>query len=297
MLKRNDLRIRDPFVVLEGGRYYMTGTDFAPGVIRLYESADMENWEEPTVIFALPSEPTWIDAAKDLWAPEIHRYHGRFYLFFSPCGKSGRRGTQIAVADCVSGPYRMVKNGPATPKAQSCIDGTLYVEGGTPYIVYSHDWPDCLRPGSDIFEGEIAAVALDENLCEAVGEPFILFRGGEPGFTKTDPVNPQWGGRARFGTDAPFLHRTPSGKLLLLWSPYFDKTYFVFGALSEGGSIRGPWHHQPKPIFADNGGHAMLFHDPKDGLSMAIHCPETYGRERLRVLRAEDRDDTLVLHE
>ena len=141
-IKREDLRIRDPFLLPHEGVYYLCGSG-AEKSLSIYRSTDLEYFEELPPIFTI-EEDSW--AEKDTWAAEIHEYMGKFYLFVSLFDKNGLRDTQVAVSDTPDGRYVPVKNAPITPANQSCIDATLFVDGDVPYIVYSHDWPDHFVP-------------------------------------------------------------------------------------------------------------------------------------------------------
>jgi beta-xylosidase len=101
MLKRRDIRIRDPFILYEGGKYYMYATT-GEKTLSYYFGSDLENWEYGGVVFEIPDD-FW--AYKDVWAAEVHRYKGKFYLFVSLLGKNGLRGTQIAVSDTPNGKF------------------------------------------------------------------------------------------------------------------------------------------------------------------------------------------------
>ena len=118
-------------------------------------------------------EGSW--AYKDLWAPEVHLYKGKYYMFLSLLGKNGLRGTEISFSDSPEGFFIPVCNNPLTPLDKSCIDGTLFVEDGRPYMVYSHDWPDNYIEELGVYIGEIWAIELNEDLNDSVGEPFVLF--------------------------------------------------------------------------------------------------------------------------
>ena len=122
MLKRSDIRVRDPYILYESGVYYMYTTSTTKE-LSCYKSTDLENWEEGGVIFEI-TDDSW--ACKDLWAPEVHKYKGRYYLFISILGKNGLRGTQIAACDSPCGRFIPLVNRPVTPIKQSCIDGTLF---------------------------------------------------------------------------------------------------------------------------------------------------------------------------
>lgn len=318
MRKTEDIRIRDPFVVAHGRMYYLYGAgrhewgDFDENAIYVFRSTDLENWEEPTPVFFLPrAEEFW--GCADLWAPEVHLYNGKFYLFVSILGKPGFgtpqdavgavseeelafrhliRGTQIAVCDTPDGEFRPVANRPGTPVGPSCIDGTLYAEDGRPYHIYSHDWPHNFRDDIDCYDGEIMAVEMTPDLTENVGEPFLLFRSSEAGRQPCEHICPEGTVRYRYGSDAPFLSKMANGSLLLTWSPIPEGNYLVVAAVSKSGSIRGPWEHLEMPIFDKNGGHAMFFNTFDGRRMMCIHCPECPPYERATFLEVEEDGDT-----
>ena len=135
MYKISEIKIRDPYVVVYKNMYYLYKS--LGKQIIAYKSTDLENWDDFVVVYDFP-ENSW--KIKDLWAPEVHLYKGKYYLFVSSMGKNGNRGTDISVADTPDGPFVPIVDGPATPEGENCIDGTLYVEDGIPYIVYSDDW-------------------------------------------------------------------------------------------------------------------------------------------------------------
>lgn len=146
MIKTEDLRIRDPFVLVSGGLYYLyRSTEDEGNTVSVHVSRDLKTWSEPKVIYRL-AENSW--GYKDLWASEVHFYKGKYYMFLSLMGKNELHGTEISVCDTPDGIFTPLTNVPATPASESCIDGTLYCENGAPYIVYSADWPhkfDALR--------------------------------------------------------------------------------------------------------------------------------------------------------
>ena len=76
----------------------------------------------------------------------------------------------------------------------------------------------------------------------------------------------------------------PEVTKFLTWSPYPIDHYIVAGAISESGSIKGPWKHYDTPLFDRNGGHAMFFDDSEGKKKMCIHCPERPPFERALIL-------------
>ena len=294
MMKLREITMRDPYILPYEGAYYLYGTvgaDRGETSLYVYRSTDMENWEEPVTIFTLTPE-FW--GVQDLWAPEVHIYNSKFYLFFSVKGENGLRGTQIAVCDTPDGTFVPVVDHAATPLDQSCIDGTLYIENGTPYMVYSHDWPDTYFEEGNYYLGEIYAVEMNADLTEAVGEPFLLFTGLDAPLSANAPTPCEWMGKSsiRYGTDGPFMTRLSDGRLLLAWSPIPALNYVVLGAVSDSGSIHGTWRHLDQPIFDNNGGHPMFFDDFDGKKKMAIHWPEVWADEHPLVLDVEEKDGT-----
>lgn len=295
-MKRRDIRIRDPFILYENGVYYMYATS-GDQTLSHYRSADLENWEEGGVSFEIPKD-FW--AYKDVWAGEVHKYKGKYYLFVSLLGRNGLRGTQIAVSDKPDGEFVPLVDRAVTPLDQSCIDGTLFVCDGKPFILYSHDWPDNYVEEKEAYVGEIWCSELEEDLTAMKGDPMRLFASDEVPISKATPDNITWEGRRikRYGSDAPFVQRLPSGALYLTWSPYLDDHYVVLGAISKSGNIFGPWEHLDTPLFEDNGGHAMFFNDAIGRKIMCIHAPERHMLERAHLYHmAEDENYLKILAE
>ena len=271
MLKREEIRIRDPYIYAdkEKGCYYMYGTtalengsSAAGNTFSVYRSTDLENFEGPDVIFDGSKHGFWAD--RDFWAPELHKYKGKYYLFGS-CRAEGKcRATHIFVCDTPDGEFRPLADKPITPADWYCLDGTLWVENGVPYMVFCHEW-------TQIKNGEICAVQLSDDLSEPVGEPFLLFRASDnPSVSETRP------GSGKYVTDGPFLY-TEDGKLNMIWSSFYKGKYLVL--LAQSDSIRGKWEHK-EPRFDFDGGHAMLF-ECLDGKRMiSLHRPNIIDKER-----------------
>ena len=148
MLDIKEIRIRDPFIFTDkkNSCYYMYGTPaLENGSIRarttfsVYKTYDLKSFEAPVVAFDGEACGFWAD--RDFWAPELHEYKGKFYLFGS-CKSADRcRATQIFVSDSPMGPFSPLSDKPVTPEDWECLDGTLYVSReGKPYMVFCHEW-------------------------------------------------------------------------------------------------------------------------------------------------------------
>lgn len=271
MLKRNEINIRDPFVLVHEGKYYLYGTRgnecWGTGTgLDCYVSNDLENFEEPVVVF-LPPKDFWAD--RNFWAPEVHKYKDSFYMFVSFKAEGVCRGTQILKADSPLGPFEIHSDGPVTPRDWECLDGTLYIEeaeGGKPYIVFCHEWVQ-------VVDGEICAIPLSDDLQRPVGEPKLLFHASEAPWI----VDIRGG---NYVTDGPFMYRYNDGKIVLLWSSFGKEGYTLALAHSESNTIAGPWIQDPKLLFSKDGGHGMLFKNLEGKLMGALHSPNINGEER-----------------
>ena len=222
---------------------------------------------------------------------------GKFYLFVSLLGKNGLRGTQIAVSDTPRGPFAPLVPRAVTPQDQSCIDGTLYVHEGKPYIFYSHDWPDNYVAEKSAYVGELWAAELEEDLTAIKGDPWLVFASDESPISKSTPHHITWEGKKsmRYGSDAPFLQKLSDGSLLLTWSPYLQNNYVVLSVVSKSGSVFGPWEHLPEPLFDQNGGHAMFFRDLEGRNIMCLHAPEKGPLERACLFEVAETDGVMKI--
>lgn len=271
MLERQEIRIRDPFILTDkkAGCYYMYGTtNLVDGSLvaypkfSVYKSYDLESFEEPKVIFDGEKCGFWAD--RDFWAAEVHEYRGKYYLFGS-CKADGKcRTTEIFVSDTPDGEYVPVSSRNITPEGWECLDGTFLVEDGKPYMVFSHEWVQ-------VGDGEIWATELSEDLSHSVGEPFMLFKASDnPNVSALD------GKDGCYVTDGPFLYRDGE-KLKMIWSSFYGGRYLVLDA--EADTLRDVWHHGGSRFDFD-GGHAMIF-ETLDGKRMiSLHAPNKAGLER-----------------
>ena len=273
MLDNTAINIRDPFIVPDPAakRYYLFGTrgqdtwEGRPEGFDVYVGSDLEHWEGPFPAFR-PAEGFWSD--RNYWAPEVHAYQGRYYMFASFKAENVCRGTQILSSAVLSGPYEPLTERPITPAWWECLDGTLHVDGrGTPWIVFCHEWVQ-------VHDGEVCAMPLSDDLRQPAGTPMLLFCASEAPWITPDS------GQSDFVTDGPFLYRALNGELLLLWSSFTNGSYALGVARSLSGDIRGPWSQDAQPLYTADGGHGMLFRTFEGQLMLTVHRPNTSRDER-----------------
>ncbi len=271
-MKRTDINIRDPFVLVHGGTYYLYGTRGATcwgpaDGFDVYVSADLENWDGPHECFH--NDGTfWAD--RHYWAPEVHFYRGAFYMLASFKREDVHRGTAILRAETPLGPFVPHSHGCVTPGDWECLDGTLYISrAGKPYMVFCHEW---VQAG----DGEILALPLTDDLRAAAGEPRLLFRASQAPWVQAVHHS---SGMEGYVTDGPFLWRTADGTLLCLWASFSQGGYTQGVAVSDNGEIDGHFT-QAEPLFMDDGGHGMVFRALDNQLYLTLHSPNRTPLER-----------------
>lgn len=285
-MKRQEIHIRDPFIMQDGGAYYLYGStdrNIWSGECRTFEAYrthDLTDFEGPFTVFARP-ESFW--ANEQYWAPEVHYYRGAYYMFAAFHSKAEGRRCQILRSSLPLGPFEQFCP-PFTPAGWECLDATLWVEDGVPYSVFCHEW-------LQITDGSMELVRLRGDLSGPEGEPTTLFHASDAVWVREADCN----GFKGFITDGPFVHKLKSGKLVMIWSSCTDDSAYAVGmAVSDGGSIKGPWRHIEKPLFDSDGGHACLFRfDGK--LYVTLHAPNVVGFERPAIYEVFEGDDRLIL--
>jgi arabinan endo-1,5-alpha-L-arabinosidase len=293
-MHREAIQIRDPFIlpVPAMRKYYLFGTTDkncwrGPGEgFDYYYSADLNAWNGPFPAFR-PDSRFW--GVTNFWAPEVHCWQGRYYMFASFKAPQRYRGTQILGADQPSGPYTPLTDGPITPPDWQCLDGTLYVDlDGQPWIVFCHEWVQ-------VHNGAIYALPLSSDLTRAVGRPLFLFTASESPWVARAawPEQDPKFGFPNYVTDGPFLFQTSTGTLLMLWSSLGAQGYAMGLARSTTGLLVGPWEHEREPIWGQNGGHGMIFKSFDGRLYLTLHTPNETPNERPVFIELEDLGHTV----
>ena len=111
-MKANEIYMRDPFVYTEGDVAYLVGTTdenawggAAHGFLG-YKTKDLIEFEGPFPLFE-KEKGFW--AEENFWAPELHKYGDKYYLFASFKAEGKRRASQALVSDSPFGRYRRIR--------------------------------------------------------------------------------------------------------------------------------------------------------------------------------------------
>lgn len=284
----NDIHIRDPYILADdrSKKYYLYGSigqnvweGKAIG-FDVYASENLEAWEGPFPAFR-PSSGFW--AYRHFWAPEVYFLDNRYYMFASFKAENTNRVTGVLVSDHPAGPFELHAKS-LTPENWECLDGTLYLEEGSPWMVFCREWVE-------VKDGEIYAVRLRDDLSGTIGDPVLLFRASEASWAQGVGDKQE-----NYVTDGPFLFTFQNGSLSMLWSTIGEKGYTMGLAYSPSNSILGPWVQEPEPLFSENGGHGMLFKTFEGDLMLAIHTPNQQPDERPVLFKAIEKNGHLSIH-
>ena len=278
-----DINIRDPFVLFENDKYYMYGTraaDFGKktGGFDVYVSDNLVDWSKPKACFN--SDAFGLNREVN-WATEVHKYKDAYYMLATFTRDNGLRGTFSLRADSPLGPFKPHSKKALTPQDWECLDGTLYVDkNGDPYLAFCHEH-------TQIVDGTVCFIKLNDDLSESIGEPVYLFSGSSPYYIDEKPQG------EHYITDGPFMYRTSDGELLMVWSTFINHQYAQCLAKSNNGEINGNFVHLP-PLITDDGGHGMVF-GSKDGLMLTFHTPNKTGCEHPTFVKIKDTGSSIEI--
>jgi hypothetical protein len=274
------IRLSDPAVLADQktGMYYMTGTG---GM--MWRSSDLKRWEGPFVVTSFEAD-SWMGPHPMIWAAELHQTgDGKYYYFATFTNREvkidtvrgnviERRACQVLRADEPMGPYRAFGDATYLPAGRPTLDGTFWRDtDGKPYMVFCGEW-------LQNWNGTIEKIELKPDLSGTVGEPKVLFRASDSPWSREKDENGQvtW----NKVTDGPWLFRTGTGRLGMLWTSWVFGDYTQGVAYSQSGTLDGPWLQEPEPVTPPNYGHSMLFQrfDGQWMMSVHSHSQDAYGR-------------------
>lgn len=278
---RDSIILSDPCILADSATqaYYMTGTG---GM--LYTSKDLNDWTGPYQV-AQTDPNSWMGRRPQIWAAELHQYKGKYYYFATFTNEAikidtvrgnviPRRASHVLVSDKPEGPYRPMADATYLPENQPTLDGTFWVDkDGKPYMIYCGEW-------LQNWDGTMEKIELKPDLSGSLGEGKLLFRASDSPWSREVED-----GRVRPNkvTDGPYLFRTATGRLGMIWTSWIDDVYTQGVAYSESGTLDGPWVHEPKPITPPNFGHGMLFRALDGSWLMSVHSHKNVNGRYIRV--------------
>ncbi len=277
----DSIRLSDPFILADKNTsmYYMTGTGG-----KLWKSKNLKNWTGPFNVVKIDSS-SWMGKQPMIWAAELHYYKGKYYYFATFTNKNvkidtvkgnviERRACHVLVSDKPDGPYEPMKDSTYLPANKPTLDGTLWIDkDGKPYMVYCYEW-------LQNWDGTIEKIELKPDLSGPIGEGKLLFRASESPWSREKPDGKIVPNKV---TDGPYLFRTGTGRLGMIWTSWIYDVYTQGVAYSQSGTLDGPWLQEKDPITPPNYGHGMLFTTFGGKPLMSLHSHKDIKGNYLRI--------------
>jgi xylan 1,4-beta-xylosidase len=247
----------DPSILKDGDDYYMTFSSFDayPGLV-IWHSRDLVNWQ--------PIGPTLFKNVGSVWAPELIKHKGRYYIYFP--GISPNRSNYVIWADNIRGPWSApidLKLTRIDPGHAVGPDGKRYLFMSAGELVpLSDDGLSTTGPSKKIYDGwKYPSDWIVEGFAQE--GPKILKRGDYYYMVL-----------AEGGTSGP-----PTGHMVVV---------------ARSKTIEGPWENSPyNPVLRTQSkderwwskGHGTLVEGPGGQWWMVYHAYEngfyTLGRQTL----------------
>ncbi|HYO54151.1 family 43 glycosylhydrolase, partial [Archangium sp.] len=146
LVRSANMGCADPGLDYDNGIYYLVCTNRNT---RYYTSSDLVNWVGHDMSITFPS---WVQSTTDVWAMELEKINGTWYLYFSAPDKNnpaaaGGYHKSIGVLKASAMTDNMtwtpassaVASAPlVTKNLSSVIDPFVYNDNGQLYIFYNH---------------------------------------------------------------------------------------------------------------------------------------------------------------
>ena len=309
-----DVAFGDPYILDDGnGNYYMYGTGAgAKDGFVVYTSQDLVNWDNGGQVFYGNTTDSWSTA--NFWAPEVYKFEGRYYMFYSADWKvnTTNEGENfkigVAVSDSPTGPFEDMMDRPIFDPGYPIIDANIYQdEEGKFYLYYSRacykhpveseiaEWAREQNLFDEIEESWIYGVELSPDFMSVVSEPILLL---SPPSTMDDE-QAEWESRSvtsgevnRRWTEGSFIFKH-SGQYYMMYSAnHFGGEHYAVG-YATGPSPLGPFTKADNnPVIEKNTkkggqvtgtGHNMVLFSPDNNQMYTIYHGRTEktGDERV----------------
>lgn len=280
-LTLDSIHLSDPFILADKktNMYYMTGTG---GL--MWKSKNLKLWDGPYQV-AQTDPKSWMGPHPMIWAAEIHPYKGKYYYFATFTNRAvkidtvqgkviERRASHVLVSDNPDGPFKPMEDPTYLPADKPTLDGTFWVENGIPYMIYCYEWLQNLN-------GTIESIQLKRDLSGSAGEGKVMFRASDSPWSREKDENGKI--KPNKVTDGPYLFRTGSGRLGMIWTSWVYDIYTQGVAYSKSSKLEGPWIQEQEPITPPNFGHGMLFQTLGGKWLMAVHSHKEVNGRTVRI--------------
>ena len=278
----DSIYLSDPFILADQktNMYYMTGTGG-----KLWKSKDLKYWDGPYTV-AITDSNSWMGPRPMIWAAEIHLYKNKYYYFATFTNKAvpidtvkgnviERRACHVLVSNKPDGLFIPMQDPTYLPAGKPTLDGTFWIDtDGKPYMVYCYEW-------LQNWNGTVEKIELKPDLSGTIGEGKVLFRASDsPWSREKDETGKEVPNKV---TDGPYLFKTTTGRLGMIWTSWVYNVYTQGVAYSVNGTLDGPWIQQKEPVTPPDYGHGMLFKTLNGKQLMSVHSHKIINGHYIRV--------------
>ena len=253
-----DMSAPDPTVIrAEDGTFYLYATEDTRNV-PIFHSANLVDWKLVGTAFTDNSRPKWLPKG-GIWAPDIQRVGGKYYLYYakSVWGGEWDAGIGVAVSNNPAGPF-VDRGCMFTSKQigiQNCIDPFYIEDGGKKYLFFGSFHGiygvELTADGLHVKQGakprEVAGTFMEATYIRRRGGYYYLF-----------------GSTGTCCEGARSTYRITIGRSKSLFGPYVDKAgqrlldnhYNIL--LDKDDSVLGPGHNAG--LITDDAGNDYMFY-------------------------------------
>lgn len=253
-----DMSAPDPTVIrAEDGTFYLYATEDMRNV-PIFHSANLVDWKLVGTAFTDNSRPKWLPKG-GIWAPDIQRVGGKYYLYYakSVWGGEWDAGIGVAVSNNPAGPF-VDRGCMFTSKQigiQNCIDPFYIEDGGKKYLFFGSFHGiygvELTADGLHVKQGakprEVAGTFMEATYIRRRGGYYYLF-----------------GSTGTCCEGARSTYRITIGRSKSLFGPYVNKAgqrlldnhYNIL--LDKDDSVLGPGHNAG--LITDDAGNDYMFY-------------------------------------
>ena len=229
----------DPWVIKQGDYYYYTQT--TGNRVSIWKTQYLEDLSsaKEVIIWNAPSDGT-IAYSRDVWAPELHNFDGKWYMYFCADQNGDNSTHRIYVlendnADPTSTGWQFIGK-VADPVDHWAIDATVFTYKGVNYMAWS-GWPGTVDDKQCIY------VAKLKNPTTIEGDRVLI---AQPTYSWEDRIN-----------EGPEALQNVDGQLYLTYSGngcWSDDYCLGLLTLKKDGDPLNPddWTKSSEPVFTKN---------------------------------------------
>lgn len=251
------IRLADPTVYVEDGKYYLYGTGPISDGFWVYTSTDLHHWSGPVGYddgYALRGNTRDTYGSKGFWAPQVFKYGGKYVMAYT-----ANEHIAFAASDAPTGPFTQ-KSVAYLPAPLKEIDPFMFFDtDGKAYLYHVR-----LDDGNKIY-----VAPLNDDLTAVDEQQTRLCVSAEKGWENT--AKSEWS-----VCEGPTVVKDGDTYFLFFsCNDYRNPDYAVGYATAK--SPLGPWKKQGKPLFSRsdfgiNGtGHGDLFRDADGNWQYVFH--------------------------